>query len=375
MSAAPSQILAETARHRPRAVRAAWYGLVPMAAILGAALAMQFLVSRALGDFWTRMALVVGVNIVLAVSLNVVNGFTGQFSIGQAGFHAIGAYVAASITYYVSFAVWGKVPGAAREIAFLGAGEWLFFAACLAGGITAAGAGYIVGKPALRLRGDYLAIVTLGFGEIVRVLLQQTNPVLRGEALAAAGWKDYFPPPWGGAIGFSGIPKYASMFWVYLWVGMTLLLTYRLKESSTGREMIAIRENEIAAQAMGVNVARQKVLAFMISAFFAGVAGGLFVHREGSVRPLEAGFMRSFDVVIMVVLGGKGSISGVVLAAVVLSLLPEFLRGVEQYRLIAYALLLIVMMLVRPQGLFGTAEIWDGFLRRKIDSGPGGKSA
>jgi len=237
----------------------------------------------------------------------------------------------------------------------------LFLAACLLGGCIATVAGYVIGLPSLRLRGDYLAIVTLGFGEILRVVLQQTNGVIQSaDALRSASREQLIPPPVGGAIGFHGVPKYTNLFWVYAFVTLMLVVAFRLKRSSLGRAMISVREDEFAAQAMGVNVARIKVLSFMIAAFFAGLAGGLYAHQGGVIiAPADAGFQRSLDYVLMTVLGGRGSISGVVLAAILLTVLPEALRDFDQYRLIAYALLLIFMMLLRPQGLFGIHEIWD----------------
>jgi branched-chain amino acid transport system permease protein len=267
------------------------------------------------------------------------------------------------VTYYGSMLLWDS---AAKHGRFLGPGEWLFFAACLIGGIVATGAGYIVGLPSLRLRGDYLAIVTLGFGEILRVILQQTRPVIDTAAeLRSAHVSQFIPPPVGGSVGFYGLPKYTTLFWVYSFVAVTLVVAFRLKQSSLGRAMISVREDEFAAQSMGVNVARVKVLAFMMAAFFAGVAGGLYAHEFGvNIRPPDAGFQRSIDYVLMTVLGGRGSITGVMLAAIILTVLPEALRDFDQYRLIVYALLLIGMMLVRPQGLFGIHEIWDFWRRR-----------
>jgi branched-chain amino acid transport system permease protein len=211
------------------------------------------------------------------------------------------------------------------------------------------------------LRGDYLAIVTLGFGEILRVILQQTNDVIRTpQALREAELSQLIPPPVGGAVGFHGIPKYTNLFWVYTFLAVTLAVAFRLKSSSLGRSLISVREDEVAAQAMGVNVARVKVLAFMLAAFFAGAAGGLVAHESGLIiSPKEAGFQRSLDYVLMTVLGGRGSVTGVMLAASILTALPELLRQFDQYRLIIYALLLIGMMLLRPQGLFGIYEIWD----------------
>ena len=203
--------------------------------------------------------------------------------------------------------------------------------------------------------------MTLGFGEILRVVLQQTRPVIdSAAALHEATASQLWPPPVGGAVGFNGLPKYTNLFWVYAFATLMLVVAFRLKRSSIGRAMISVREDEFAAQAMGVNVARVKVLAFMIAAFFAGMAGGLYAHESGLIiSPREAGFQRSLDYVLMTVLGGRGSISGVMLAAIILTVLPEALRDFDQYRLIVYSLLLIGMMLLRPQGLFGIHEIWD----------------
>ena len=232
------------------------------------------------------------------------------------------------------------------------------FIALIVGGLLAAAIGYIVGLPSLRLRGDYLAIVTLGFGEIIRVGAENTDAV-------------------GGSRGFTGIvreglfvPGIANFFWVYLMVAVVILVSRNLRFSTQGLSFLSVREDEIAAQAMGVNTTKVKVKAFVLGAFFAGVAGALFAHFEQSVLPTSFGFVRSFDFVTMVVLGGLGSITGAVLAAVILTALPEVLRSslganFNQYRLVTYALLLIILMLVRPQGIFGRGELrFDKFWKR-----------
>lgn len=333
-------------------------GLMPFAIGLAFASLLHFILPDMIGRYYSRIVTDIGIAIVMAVSLNIVNGMTGQFSIGHAGFMTLGGYTAASITYYGSMYLWDST---SPHGGFLGSGEWLFALSCVVGGLFAAAAGYVVGLPSLRLRGDYLAIVTLGFGEIIRVVLQQTGRLIdTPEALKEGGWSQLIPPPVGGALGFGGVPKYTNLFWVYTILTITVVVAYRLKISSIGRAMISVREDEIAAQAMGVNISKQKVLAFVIAAFFAGVAGGLFAHEPGVIlSPKDAGFQRSFDYVIMTVLGGRGSITGVMLAATLLTALPEFLRDFEQYRLIVYALLLVIMMLVRPQGLLGIHEIWN----------------
>jgi branched-chain amino acid transport system permease protein len=334
-----------------------FFGLWPFAVGLILSAAMFLILPKAIGAYYSLIFINIGIAMIMAVSLNIVNGMTGQFSIGHAGFMTLGGYAAASLTYYGSLLLWNSP---LKQGGFLGVGEWMFVGSCVVGGLVAAAAGYVVGLPSLRLRGDYLAIVTLGFGEILRVVLQNTGKVLdSAAAVRSAPWSDLLQPPVGGAIGFNGIPKYTNLFWVYAFLTVTVVVAYRLKQSSLGRAMISVREDEIAAQGMGVNVARYKVLAFVLAAFFAGLAGGLMAHKFGSnISPNDAGFQRSFDYVIMTVLGGRGSITGVMLAALILTALPEVLRDVDQYRLIVYALLLIVMMLVRPQGLFGIKEIW-----------------
>lgn len=350
--------LAESSDSTVGAVGNTLTGLLPLAIGIAVALTLHFGLPQIVNAFYAHVVMDIGIAIIMAVSLNIVNGMTGQFSIGHAGFMTLGGYMAAFITFYSSLLIWGDVK---THGGFLGNGELLFVTSCIMGGVLAAGAGYVVGLPSLRLRGDYLAIVTLGFGEIIRVVLQQTGRVInKVEALKEGGLSQLIPPPVGGALGFGGVPKYTNLFWVYTILTVTIVAAYRLKRSSLGRSMISIREDEIAAQAMGVNIARQKILAFVIAAFFAGVAGGLFAHEAGVIiSPQDAGFQRSFDYVIMTVLGGRGSITGVMLAAGILTALPEFLRDFDQYRLIVYALLLIIMMLVRPQGLFGIHEIWN----------------
>ena len=366
---------------------------------------LQIVIAPMLGAFYAKTLLDIGIAIVLASSLNIVNGFAGQFSIGHAGFMMVGGYAAACVTYYGSI----KLLMPADELAgavgvtvlggFLGAGDLLFLVSCVVGGIVAAIAGIVVGLPSLRLRGDYLAIVTLGFGEIVRVLVQQTDDVPEPIKAVDVG-VGHMVKHLGGPLGFT-TPTYVSptpwstnasgdqtghagIFFAYAIVGILLILVYRLKTSSKGRALLAVRENEVAAEAMGVDTARSKVTAFVIAAFFAGVGGALFAHSLGvTLNPNELGFQKSIDLVIMVVLGGMGSITGVVFAAAFLTVLPELFREAAQfithlvgyegqvntdaYRMPVYALLLILVMILRPQGLFGIKELWDlGFWRRYV---------
>jgi branched-chain amino acid transport system permease protein len=301
----------------------------------------------------------IGIAVILGVSLNIVNGYTGQFALGHAGFMALGGYAAGTITYYGSFYIWGDVYKTDLTSTFT-AGHLLFIPALLAGGIVAAIAGYAVGLPSLRLRGDYLAIVTLGFGEIVSGIVQLSQPVLstREEVMAVPWWK--LPAYTGGSLGFFGPPSLTRIFWIWIFVALTVIVAYRLKFSSQGRSFLAIRENEIAAEAMGVPVTRYKVRAFVIAAFFAGIAGGLFAHNLGNtLSPGELGFGKSIEIVILVVLGGTGSISGTIIAAIILTILPERFRDFQQYSLLAYAAALILIMLLRPKGLLGVREVWE----------------
>ena len=278
----------------------------------------------------------IGIAIILAVSLNLVNGLTGQFSIGHAGFMAVGGYVSAVML----------MRGPQEDPYRL-----FFILSLLTGASAAALAGWIVGKPSLRLRGDYLAIVTLGFGEIIRVIIENT-------------------PFFGGAIGLSPIPHRADFAWIWAVVIITILIARRLRDSTHGRAFLSVREDEVAAEAMGIDTTGYKVRAFVISAFFAGVAGALSGAFEGNLAPQSFTFVRSFEIVAMVVLGGMGSITGATIAATVLTILPEYLRALANLRMVIYSVALIVLMLVRPRGLLGTTELWD-YLRRKRKASPG----
>jgi branched-chain amino acid transport system permease protein len=339
-------------------------GLLPLAIGFALAIALQLVIGPFVGPFAVKLLMDIGINVILAVSLNLVNGFTGQFSIGHAGFMAAGGYVAGAITYYGSYLIWGSP---IVQAGWFSSGDILFVGGCLAGALVAAGAGYMVGLPSLRLRGDYLAIVTLGFGEILRVMLQRTQDVITtGDAVRQASVVT-LATSLGGSLGFSGLPYYSDLFWVYVFVTITVVVALHLKFSSYGRAFLSIRENEIAAEAVGINTTKLKVRAFVLAAAFAGIAGGLFAHEVGtSLNPRELGFQKSFDIVIMVVLGGMGSVSGAILAAIVLTLLPEALRGFSEFRMPIYALALILMMILRPQGILGLREIWElSWLKRR----------
>jgi branched-chain amino acid transport system permease protein len=331
-------------------------GLLAAAGVCVALLALNGLFAGslisgvALSPYLLQVLCLAGINITLAVSLNLINGFTGQFSIGHAGFMAIGAYASAFLT--ITFgerlrALLAFLPSFARDSVVL-------VVALAIGALLASVAGFFVGVPSLRLRGDYLAIVTLGFGEIIRAIIVNINAV-------------------GGARGYAGIPKLANFFWIYTFAAGAILVVYRIVQSSFGRTLVAIREDEIAAEAMGVHTTRAKVIAFVVSSAMAGVAGGLFAHYLMYINTNSFTFLRSFEIIIMIVIGGLGSITGSVLGAVLFISLTEGLREFAQYRMVLFSLLLIVLMIVRPQGILGHKEFVTFLTRRRrsIGAAPG----
>ena len=315
-----------------------------LATLIAVFVASRF--SGHIGAYYYDIIITIGINIILAVSLNLVNGYTGQFSLGHAGFMSVGAYTAAVFTTYCA--------GMLKVFSPLGAfvSVSVFFGiALLLAGIAAGVTGLIVGIPSLRLKGDYLAIVTLGFGEIIRVIIQNVDAL-------------------GGSRGFSIDSQYTNLFWVYATAALTVYVVLNLVHSTYGRGFLTVRDDEIAAEAMGINTTKYKVLAFALAAVFAGIAGGLYAHFKQYINPEGFNFMRSVDVVTMVILGGMGSTFGVVVAAIVLTIslevlrnvahwtfLPHWLGGLLENRMIPYSLLLILLMLTRPQGLFGGITI------------------
>ena len=311
--------------------RAAW-----LFGTLAGLLLLDVLLPRLLNPYLRQVAVLCGINVILAVSLNLINGFTGQFSIGHAGFMAIGAYGSAMFSLHVGER-WVSALAGLGIPAVIAAG-FALFVALLLGGVLAAIAGYLVGLPSLRLRGDYLAIVTLGFGEIIRVLITNIDAV-------------------GASRGLPGIPPWANFFWVGLGVAAVIMLSVHLARSTHGRALFAIRDDEVAAEALGVDTTSYKVLAFVIGAFFAGIAGGLFAHYLSYLNPNSFTFIKSIEVIAMVVLGGMGSITGSVIAAILLTILPEVLRPVKDLRMIIYSLMLVILMITRPQGLLGDREL------------------
>jgi branched-chain amino acid transport system permease protein len=323
----------------------AWARRALGAALVAAALyGLGVAVESVLIEYVQRIVLLAGINVILAVGLNLINGTTGQFSIGHAGFMAVGAYGAAFTGTALRPLVAAALgPGALTD-------ALTFNLALLIGAALAGATGFLVGMPSLRLKGDYLAVVTLGFGEIIRILFN--NAQFLG---AATGYYGDSP---------SGLPAYTDFFWVYVWAAIIVVLIVNLTFSQTGRSLAAIREDEIAAEAMATPTTRLKVLAFTFSAATAGIAGGLFAHLQSGIRPEDFKFEKSIDMIVMVIVGGLGSISGAVVGGVFVAVTLELMRDLKvmgvalaEYRLVLYALLLIVIMLVRPQGLFGTREL------------------
>jgi len=324
----------------PRYLRNLVIALIVIAVLYGLDFIFQ---GRLLNPYFTRILMLCGISITLAVSLNLINGFTGQFSIGHAGFMAVGAY--SSAYFSVNYGM--------RLAETLGGGKvgWVIALALatLIGAFFAGLAGLLVGVPSLRLKGDYLAIVTLGFGQIIVVFLNNIEAV-------------------GGARGYSGIPIVKSFFWIFLIAILTIVMVYNIVHSAFGRALISIREDELASEAMGVNTTRYKVMAFVISSAMAGAGGVLLAHFDGYLNPKSFEFIKSFEILIMIILGGLGSILGSVLGAILLTVLPEALRGFAEYRMVIYSLLLIVLMITRPQGLLGTTKAFKGWRARRTKS-------
>lgn len=402
----------------------------PLPVVLGLVLLAGLLVEgRVFGAYNLRIVMLIGFSVIMAVSLQLINGFSGQFSLGHAGFMAVGAYMAAypalnlssqlsdpgaSFWFFCVLAILVGIVGTAFFLVFVAmrsarrihaavpmvllmlliawvlvdlsrasnypapparfvwsnlfariaadfvrlleagqplasrASEWLpvsfrqpicFLVLVLGGGSCAAVVGLIVGMPALRLRGDYLAIATLGLAEIIRIVIQTSQPL-------------------GGALGLINIPKHTNFAWLYAFVLLTIVVIWRVAYSAKGRAIMAVREDEIAAAAVGIDTTHHKVMAFIVGSFFGGVAGALFALHERNISPYQFGLAKSIEIVVMVTLGGLGSISGAILAAIILTMLPELLRPIHEYRMIIYSLLLISMMLLRPQGLLGGRELW-----------------
>ena len=305
---------------------------------------LEFVAPRVLNPYYVTILSRIGIAVIAAVSLQLVNGFTGQFSIGHAGFMAIGAYASAALSVFAGAAVLD----AATQVVPLSLARLVYFPIVLVfGGLFAALAGIVVAVPALRLRGDYLAIATLGAGEIIRIAILNVDAVggARGFSLASAAHP---------AIDL----RFESLAGVFGVAVVTIAVIARLVYAGGGLAFRAVREDETAAESIGIATTRVKVEAFLVASFFAGVAGALFAHSEGYIHTNSFGFVRSFELVAFVVLGGLGSLTGAILAAATLTALPEVLRGFGEWRMILYSLLLIATMILRPQGLLGQRELW-----------------
>lgn len=328
--------------------------------LINAAMSATGFFGIGIDDYQGRLLVFIAINIILATSLNLINGFTGQFSIGHAGFMAVGAYASAYFTV-----TYGKsIEASFGFLGETGASSIVLIIAILIGALIASVAGLIVGIPSLRLKGDYLAIVTLGFAEIIRIVILNIDAV-------------------GGATGYQ-VPGYANFLWIGIFAVITVVVVHNIVKSDTGRALISIREDELAAEAMGVNVTRYKVTAFVIGSAFAGIAGVLFAHYNKFLSTNDFQFIKSFEIIIMIVIGGMGSMTGAILGAIIVTLLPELLRYLQQIqdqtlepligfdlpfnigelRLVIFALILILTMILRPQGILGTREFGLSWLKR-----------
>lgn len=280
---------------------------------------MDQLISQYIDPYYLRIMMLIGINIIMVLGLNITTGVTGQLSMGHAGFMSLGAYTSAILSMK------------------LGAP---FGVALLSGALVAAAFGFIIGLPALRLEGDYLAIVTIGFAEIVRVFFLNFEPG-------------------GKAVGLSGIPQKTTFLLVLLLVVVIVFFNARLFKSRLGKAFYAVRENEIAAEACGINITHLKVLSFVLGAFLGGLGGALYAHYMYYITPQDFDFMRSIEMLNMVVLGGMGSIPGVILGSGILTIAPELLRVVADYRMLFYGALLVILMIFRPNGLLGDMRVYD----------------
>jgi branched-chain amino acid transport system permease protein len=332
------------------------------------------LADKTFSSFSLRIFNLCGIYIILALSLNLINGFTGLFSLGHAGFMAVGAYVSALLTMSpaqkeMNFFMAPIIPVLANV-------ELPFIPALIIAGFTAALLGFLIGTPVLRLRDDYLAIATLGFSEIIRVVLTNLQPVTNG------------------ALGLKGLPKYSTTPMIWSLAILTAVFMLALINSAFGRACKAIRDNEIAAQAMGIRAARVKIVSFTISSFIAGVGGALLGHLMNTIDPKMITYSLTYNIVLIVVLGGNGSISGSVVAAIVVTVAMEALRFLDSslnfiffqtpalpgLRMVVFSALLLLVIIFRQQGLMGKKEfswnlIFDSRLGKKIGEGLKARSA
>lgn len=289
-----------------------------------------------INNYWRGILISAGINIILAVSLNIAVGYLGQLPLGHAGFMAVGAYAGGIFMRRTPAEALIREGDAAALIPYI-------LAALIISALAAGIIGLIIGIPALRTKGDYLAIMTLGFGEIIRVVLTNIDSVL--------GFKFTY-----GSAGLKRIPKFTSFRLAFICVVLCLIFVHMFMKSRHGRAVLSIRENEIAAESVGIRTTYYKTMAFVFSAMLAGIAGCLYGGYIGSLYPSTFKFMKSIEILVMVVLGGMGSMLGSVLSATVLTVLPELLRAFADYRMVAYSMLLVLMMIFRPQGLLGSYD-------------------
>lgn len=314
-------------------------GLIALLATVAGFAVLQGLMSaRVVNLYWQQIATMAGVMTISALGLNLVYGFAGQFSLGHAAFFGIGAYSSALITRSLGGSIWTLQLG------------------MLVGAVLAAAVALVIGLPILRLKSDYLGIATLGFGIIMKVLFDNSNVAI---------------PMLGGSAGMSGIPRLTSFPLVFVTMLAAIVVLRNLVYSSPGRALISVREDELASEAVGVNTTKYKTMGFVVGCVYAGVAGALYAHLYAYLNPANFDFLKSIDVLLIVVLGGLGSISGTILAAVAWTFLLEGLRVilpavVQEWRMVIYPLVLIAFMLVRPGGVFKGTEF--RFLRPKEHS-------
>jgi branched-chain amino acid transport system permease protein len=296
--------------------------IMPALLVLGLILSFAIPMLGLVNEYYQLVMMYVGINIILATSLNLINGYMGEFSVGHAGFMAVGAYISALLTRYL-------IPA-----------DWLQFAfplTVLAGGLGAALVGLVVAVPSFRTRGDYLAIVTLAFNMIVKSIIENIDAI-------------------GGPRGIPGIDRLTTLPWVFFWTVLGVWVMRNFVYSNFGRGVLSIREDEIASDLMSVNTRQVKLLAFVLSSFFAGVAGALFAHLLQFISPRVFDILKSTDILIMVYLGGIGSIAGSILGASIYTVLLEVLRPLGYYRMVLMPLMLILLMLYRPRGIMGLRE-------------------
>ncbi|MGQ9610242.1 MAG: branched-chain amino acid ABC transporter permease [bacterium] len=291
-----------------------------------------------LSSYFLQILMFIGINIVMTVSLGMINGFTGQFSIGHGGFMAVGAYTSVFFTTII-FQLMGYQPLGQTILGYL-----LFFISVIIGGILSALMGFLIGLPTLRLKGDYLAIVTMAFGEVIRTIIRVSDPL-------------------GGPRGVSGVPAMTTITIVFIFTIGSVWLMRNFLYSTYGRASRAIRDNEIAAELSGVNTTRQKILVFTISALFAGFSGALYAHILQFIHPDNFTFMKSIEYLIYLYIGGSNCISGAITGAAIFTFIPEIFRGLQSWRMVIYSLVLIIIMLFRPHGIMGNFEF--GFIKKK----------